>query len=300
MNRLITLVVILILFTFNVRGQNYIPMHLDIGTCWNNISSQQTGPNFTTYLTENTTVIGDTSIGNLHYYIAKTVGNFSNSPNESVSFHYFRNDTMAKKVYAYYSGSDTLLYDFTLGMGDTIRSINLVVDTMGTVFLYGVNRNFFGHKALAWDSLPSMLYFEGIGESRGVARNIVPYIDSTNPIASLYVRTGEVSCAYNGMPLFGDSLYAGNCAPLSTSLYQQSLALEVFPNPAQTYCTIQCKLKSSGKIELFDWTNRLILSQSLTKGDNQLELDLSSFPKGIYFFRVLEETRVTSGKLAIQ
>lgn len=290
------ILILILLFTNYQSSAQYTPLHLDFGTCWNNISYQQTGPNHPISLTENTSIIGDTTISNMHYYIAKQVAKYSNMPTEQVSYHFFRNDTSGKKVYSYHNGSDTLLYDFSLGMGDTIKSINLVVDTMGIALIYGVNRKFFGHKALAWDSLPSMLYFEGIGESRGIARNQVPYIDSVNINAPLYVRTGMVNCAYNGLTLIGDSTYGTNCAPLNTSkLFKSIIEVEIFPNPTSSNLSIEIdEAIINCTIEIKTIYGQTIFNQE-GKQTNKLALDKLS--SGIYILTIRNNNKIFTHKI---
>jgi hypothetical protein len=76
------------------------------------------------------------------------------------------------------------------------------------------------------------------------------------------------------------------------------------PNPTGSYSRILLELPLPGPVEisLFDSSGRLVrksVTPDLTLGHHELELDMSGFAPGIYFFRTASGGRISSGKIVL-
>ena len=65
----------------------------------------------------------------------------------------------------------------------------------------------------------------------------------------------------------------------------------VYPNPVSNYVTLQLKESSeTTQLGVFNETGQLLLSREISPAEGQnIEIDLTSFEKGILFFRIENE-----------
>ena len=70
---------------------------------------------------------------------------------------------------------------------------------------------------------------------------------------------------------------------------------KIFPNPANDLLTLQAKEKRLYSIEITSLNGQLILSREIEGTSHQI--DLSSFPKGIYFITIRSKDFVTTEKI---
>jgi len=73
---------------------------------------------------------------------------------------------------------------------------------------------------------------------------------------------------------------------------------KLYPNPASNQINILFKVEGSKTITLRDVLGKVVLEQKTTQ--NALELDVSSYPKGIYLIKVATEKGSNTQKLVIQ
>lgn len=77
--------------------------------------------------------------------------------------------------------------------------------------------------------------------------------------------------------------------------------IEIFPNPASDYCTINLsKLKENNTIELYNSFGKLISVTNLSKDNQSYKLDLKNLSKGAYFIIIKSGSYLESHKLFIQ
>jgi hypothetical protein len=81
-----------------------------------------------------------------------------------------------------------------------------------------------------------------------------------------------------------------------------TLNFEVFPNPAKEKCKIQnLKFKDeNAALEIFDLHGRKLLEKQIPPGTEEIEIDVSQVPSGVYFCSLTSENRSTTQKLIIQ
>jgi len=181
------------------------------------------------------------------------------------------------------SGSKTLIYDFSLGPGDTLImgpwSWYTVLDT-GSVFLAGQVRRTQTIEHIDWHYTPLVLV-EGIGAT----------IDPNNP-------TNKVTCSY----LFlnqdfchnsGDGMNAyfrcfgnpqGVYAPfegclVDTEEQETTTPVQVRPNPADERLMVQGACLA---LRLFDSQGRLVYESAPEPENVQVEIPTADLPNGVY------------------
>jgi len=89
-----------------------------------------------------------------------------------------------------------------------------------------------------------------------------------------------------------DTIYSPNSLCLYTSLDEitSEIELNIYPNPAETYITIQAKRITD--IEIINTLGELSIFRKINSNfQNEIQLDISSLPSGIYFVRMGNEVR---------
>jgi len=94
--------------------------------------------------------------------------------------------------------------------------------------------------------------------------------------------------------LFGEfqkiDLFSG-CAPVATNnIPAETIALTIYPNPAEQKLSIQFESKGELiKISVFDTLGheiKVLTNQIISRGPHTLQLDVREFPSGPYFIRM--------------
>jgi hypothetical protein len=201
------------------------------------------------------------------------------------SYSFLREDTVNRKVYIYCQGcfpvKDQLFYDFSLSVGDTLKSFvqtlygePLVLTSLDTVTLAnGESRRRFGFA----NSPDNMNYIEGIGGPQGIDAAIVPGIESYG---------GYFCVSQNGINLWGN-----NCSNYFVGLQEKkNEAPELYPNPAHDKLTIHLDGRNpNAEFSISTILGKEILKTRLNQTDNSISL-LQITP-GVYIYQV------TSGQL---
>jgi Secretion system C-terminal sorting domain len=288
-------IIIFLIFSaifFDLKAQ-YIPLHLDVGTCWSYFRKSTFGGGSFTASASTVKIKGDTFINNLKYYVAEkyTVATLPVIPNPPFLYttYYLRNDTANKLVYSYEYGKDSLLYNFNLGIGDLIPRTGYLVDTIGIDSIYGIKRKFYGVKKICpQNNSPFILIYEGIGEDREIFNLGVPYFDSNFNGAWLWVYSTNLSCSYQSKPLFGDSLTAQWCWPLGINSQIKPLqSISLYPNPTSNQFTVEAShaFSEDALIKVLDISGRIIYNTTLPKGDKKIVLN-PHCKAGLYFVSI--------------
>lgn len=236
-------------------------------------------------------IYGDTIIG------AFTYKKYYTGPTGSaVLTAAIRNDIPNKKVYQYNftSSTETILFDFDLSIGDTVQvnadwgGDTVWVDDIDSVLLLdGLYHNRYKllndnpNPCICATRTPSSLV-EGLG-----------YFDwndySIMPESEFSFSTFGRACAFaDGQPLINNLTssgfpgYSGNCNSLWTSIDEtlNEALIELFPNPTTGKFQIKGAEQKHLTVEVHDLLGSKI---KMLKTDNELLIDLSDQPNGIYF-----------------
>jgi len=208
---------------------------------------------------------------------------------------YFRNDTIAQKVYFTNSmiASEGLLYDFTLtpnssfdGMGYIYNcGVTLSKDTIG-----GMNRVQWSYTE--YDAPPPFnphvryrSYEEGIGGMQG----FVLVNQGSNPM-----NTSElISFCVCGQSIYPNSNSA-NCYDITSisNVFSNNLQVNLYPNPTtdQLHLSINEMNGSNYQLILTDILSQEVYSSSVTQSESTH--DISGLSSGIYTWRLVGNNNV--------
>lgn len=74
--------------------------------------------------------------------------------------------------------------------------------------------------------------------------------------------------------------------------------LEIFPNPASNQLNIYFPTRGSGQVSIFDLSGKMLLNE-IYFGD-QIQVDVSDFPSGMYLIRVADDEKVAVKKFVVE
>lgn len=105
-----------------------------------------------------------------------------------------------------------------------------------------------------------------------------------------------------GNPVYVPTLMTGLCATLSTDEFQQENVFTMYPNPAKDVVTLQYDLTvANATVAIFDVTGRLVQNVALNSVTGSSELNVSSYPAGVYLVWVKQGAAVVfSSKLVVE
>jgi len=243
---------------------------------------------------------GDTIIDGYAYkIICQQDGPQYNSSCCGISFPYsggigfLRQDTSARKVYwrDQWMSYETLLYDFTLNIGDTLigflnceTSPPLTVNSVDSILVgesYRKRINFKGTSVCA----DYYSIIEGIGGTTGLGIPLctAPFQNGTSllcfSINGNTIFTSSPPCALDTIP----------CGTLTVGLdeswhNQPKKKLSIFPNPSGEKITLTCQPTYFPiQISIFDMFGREYLEKKIDIEHS--EIDITFLPEGIYLLR---------------
>lgn len=240
---------------------------------------------------------GDTIIDGYSYkMIYQGVGPQTNSSCCGISspgYGFLRQDTAARKVYwrDQWMSSDTLLYDFTLNVGDTLIGF-LNCDTSPPLTVNSVDSILVGasyRKRINFKSTDVCAdYFsiiEGIGGTTGLGIPLctAPFQNGTMlecfTVNGNLIYTSSPPCSLDTIPC-GTSLVG-----FDDSWYNQpKKKLSIFPNPSIENIILECQeIYLPLHVSVCNMLGRKLLEKEINTEHS--EIDISSFSKGIYFLR---------------
>ena len=301
--RKILVVICLVSLFGNAKGQtNVYHAFPDSNAVWNVSSSNgQYSPligydNYS-YIMKNDTTIGAHTYRRIQYIDVSTGYDFSihQSYYYGIINNYFyraiRQDTAAKKVYLYNPGGDTLLYDFNLNIGDTIKtyvgysggiypayvtSIDSVL--MGTHY----NKRFnLGGQGVGGCSL-----IEGVGSTHGLFE----------PLSIFEINWGLICFSRDGQTLFPTNS-TGNCWIESINELSINNEISLSPNPTTTSFTITTTGNKIKEIKVVDVLGEMVFQSEPL--NNQSTINSSQFSKGIYFVEITDEKGIVANRKVV-
>jgi hypothetical protein len=240
-------------------------------------------------------MLGDTSIAGLNYNKLHTAAGWGPSaaiprPYSPYSFTGgLRQDIPGKKVYYYdeYSGTETLLYDFDLNVGDIVGIDSFYYPPMDTIKVFSidsvlVNGNFHKRFVLGTTENPPSTgvygnLIEGIGNDAGFNRIIKAGFENAFNLLCFSVNN------YNVYPTSGSTGIDGCGYPVGVGeLINDKIEMVVFPNPSEDKIFIMVGCKDKLNISLQDSKGTILRIKENVEFQNT-SIDLSGLPAGIYF-----------------
>ena len=213
----------------------------------------------------------------------------------SIETSWLREDTIARKVYIYdydSSPTDQLLYDFTLEVGDTLKSDYACLGGSGPHWLILYAKELVtlhnGESRLKYIFDPLFLfpsYIEGIGGELGLVR---PLYFFENQDRRLYCVKKD-----------GENIWGSICSTVFTGIEnEREISVDVFPNPADDVLNINLNNISEShpfSFEVFDLKGTKILTTKLESSNNTVSL--TNLRHGFYIYKIRSEATLKNGKL---
>ena len=229
---------------------------------------------------------GETTINGLQYFKIFRSGYYYQIPDPTQTYYYF-NDFHGylreanNKWYTLLGNQDTLLYDFTLQVGDTVKSaftytdgelilINAIDSVMvGTVYKKRFHLNFQTGGGTEY-------IIEGIGATSGLFENMY-----------FFEWFSDLLCfAVNGQSVWG--LPTADCE-LNVGLNDAQSIVQncsVYPNPAEDKITVTFPGKFRGaSLSILDPIGRVVFHQ-VDIMTEQVTIPVTTFSSGIYLVRI--------------
>ena len=117
------------------------------------------------------------------------------------------------------------------------------------------------------------------------------YKDATN----LFLRFDVIS--QQGNSVFIDDINIGEFA-LSTSVLDNEIPWKIFPNPAKNNFIVETESKViNGNLSIMDLTGRILFEKKINS--DQMTINSSGMPNGLYILSVVNDNKVWSSKLII-
>lgn len=285
-----TLLLMMVLGFTNAFNQDYYPL-VSEGKLWNTLSVTENGPNpwDTVYETKTYKFEGDTVINNTNYL--KIYESDQEIPVNWTFKGGIREEN--KKVWTVFSnGSDeTILYDFSLNIGDTMvfdeGYVEMVVDTITMVNIGNAERQKY-HLRYYNDPDIKETWIEGIGSNLGILTSGTEGVDGGG--------YWFLCMTENGGLVYMNPNY-NSCFLISTGTKEIiNPEINIFPNPANNILMIEnlnhALLKS---IKLVDLKGNIIKEFST----DQENLNLDGTKPGSYILLLETEKGIIKKKIIV-
>ena len=244
----IIIIVLVLLFVQLLHSQDYTPF-ADSNAVWKAAEyPYPPGPMIWYAFHWDYVLIGDTLIDDLLY---KKMGRIDYNVQCSQLFtgpYYYtaiRDDMVVRKVYQRVSDEDYLLYDFSLGIGDTVNTIisqGYIVGNIDSILIGDTYRKRFIYTKETWVDIEVI---EGIGAYTGLFEpaEVFEHIH--------WLRCySEDSMALYVNPMVGQcDLEIDTCLPVNIAEFKQLNSITVYPNPFTTSTTIEYELNAISNIQ---------------------------------------------------
>jgi hypothetical protein len=223
---------------------------------------------------------------------------------------YLREDTLARKVYwrTQWMNTDTLLYDFTLNIGDTLRGyleycgsgVPVTVQSIDSIF---INTSF--RKRINFDTSDFCMYYsiiEGIGSTTGLTGCYFGHFET-----GIYLNCFSINDTIMYVaPCNGDTVPCG-ALPSGIVALDSKIKISITPNPTHNSFTITSPFQNA-RVEIYNMLGEKVYSDLTPacgrqappspKGEGcTVSLDVRP---GIYLVKVSDGEQVAVQKLIIE
>jgi hypothetical protein len=259
-----------------VFGQDYVPL-IDIERKWNVARLIHGGASTDELFFGDTILLEDT----LYYEVLVRFTEKSNL------LGYLREDINAKKVYyRNNSGQEpTLLYDFSLEEGDTVRlygNLSLEYTILQVDSIELLTGDFRKRWVLSPEFGENPIWIEGIG-------NTTIYLLNSGDLDGSTLVTALLCCYENNELVYMNDLF--NTCNLSTSHVEgfSKTSLRIWPNPARDEVNISLpdNFQDCHTISIFDLSGGLLLQE--VHCGNEFRVNVRNLKPGLYFLKVVSQ-----------
>ncbi len=274
MKKLIILTVLVLIISSSF-SQDFVKE----GKQWNISEEMNFGPTVTLiYRIEGDTVANDLNYKKVWYYQDST---FS----VGVLFGLIRDDGGKVFFWSGNSNGESLLYDFDIGVGDTVRvlslpqqgncEVELVCIGMDTVSYFGIPR-----KRWSFASYDSEIWIEGIGNTYGLFQN--RYYECLNDVYY------DLLCSYEGDSLIYQNPWGDPCYINTVGVEEvvDKSGIKIIPNPVHQDQSFQLISSVSIKTVGVYGVNGTMIRQTGNLKNTDLTVETKGLRKGIYLLKI--------------
>ncbi len=288
-----SLLLLLVLLSVGSQAQNWAPFPLDETSVWRvNSAQMNSGASCLTHWAKTYTLDRDTLIGAVNYKILDchtfkySEPTDCNGSETTSSIEGFIRQNESEVFYSVNGNSEVLLFDWSLGVGDTIPEAIYPPDIAGyQVTVESIDSVLIGNQWLKrfHPDIVDGWILEGVGHSGG----ILEFMGSSLSGSHNLFCYGE-----NGVPVYPTN---SDCSFFVGIENEEQKGLTISPNPSTGIFRIETDQRSTYRIhDLFG--RNIQVGQTGGKTD----IDLSEHPNGIYLITVETENRVSTTKLVKQ
>ncbi len=211
-----------------------------------------------------------------------------------------RDDTIAKKVFFIYQSenADSLLFDYNLNIGDTVKGILSPVYTYAfVVSIDSVLINAQYHKRWNLDycsaGVPPYFYFiEGIGSNLGLIERFVCGAGVFSNLICVMDSTGSI---FTG----GSSPYGCQLITSTNSLRSEIETIKIIPNPVNAESRVILPDKNISGIRIINSIGAVVLNIS-EKQISDFKIKAENYTPGVYILIAYSKNETYSIKFIIQ
>lgn len=290
-----TLITILLLLTISTKAQTYHPLPTQ-NAYWTVYEWDE--QNYV-YDDKVYSVEGDTLINEIDYTKIYKLNDYPTIYDTVKTLHCFmRQDNQARKIWFIrsYLGetSEKLGYDLSVAIGDTVSLPAFdysfggdSVFVLGTVdpnvvqIIDGSYRNYYGFYSIL-NAGHTIGFVEGTSSIGNTFPDRFFFWDAFHQSHTMCMyENGTYTWPANTWPI--DSTYCGfNLVNLKDI---ENNELKIYPNPANNYLSIDIPANlKNGSFELTDLLGNRLRKNNIANSSTQIQVDLSSYPSGIYIF----------------
>jgi len=252
-------------------------------------------------------ISGTVSVDSLEYYALYRSGFRYGDPNYPPYYNHVYAGALREHENKWYAidnyGEDILLYDFTLSVGDTVKSWaiptfigdTITIGAIDTIMVNGEPRKLFilNHSPM-WGGAEYII--EGIGAQSGLFEWM-----------TFFEWSSDLLCyAIDYIPLWQNQLYPNEC-DLDVSLNESSRSIKVstYPNPFNTSTTIEYELYTISNIQftVYNVMGEAVHLEEhalMPPGSHKVTWSPGHLPGGLYYAVLKSEDGVSVVKMIKQ
>jgi hypothetical protein len=270
---------------------------IDPGSQWR-VDYSMAEPNYSIQSHYVDFIDGDTSIASHEYYKVYFSGYSTFNGGAPNYFHHSLHGLLREennRWYTFYEDRDTLLYDFTLEVGDTVYSaftqyndLPILVDSVDSIMVDGDYKRRM-HLSVGEEMCTDFI-IEDIGATSGLFENMY-----------FFEWGSDLVCyAKDGVSVWGESTGDCDLAVDIAEVRTDNNLCYVYPNPCEDYFILSIPMvPGQFSFTLTDVLGKIVY-QGRFEGQSTKTLDVSDYPPGIYFVIFESKGQRQTEKLVIE
>lgn len=214
-----------------------------------------------------------------------------------------RDDSIANKVFFVLPTltSDTLLYDYNLNVGDTVKGYlaaecaNIVISSKDSININGLFHKRWFFDTFCSSSFTGNFIIEGVGTEYGLIEPIPDWFQKNSAFVCLHDSAGTIFTNTNWNPYMSCQLITSINNP-----HESIERISFFPNPFSQQTTLQSnKALNNATLNIYNSFGQQVKT-IIHISANAITLYSDNLTNGLYFIRLTQDNKVvTEDKLII-